>query len=333
MTLDFQHTAFLFPGQGSQSVGMGRDLAARYEIAQTTFEEANEILGFDLARLMWEGPEDELNDTLNTQPALYVHSIAAYRVMQECFPHPSAGSPVPAALTQAGRSLQPAYAAGHSLGELSAMTAAGALPFADGVRLVRRRGELMKRAGQVAPGGMAAILGLDIPTLESLCAQASRAEEIVKVANDNCPGQVVLSGAKPALERVLELAQAAGARRAVLLAVSIAAHSPLMASAEADFKAAVDAAPFADARLPVVSNITAQPISKVHALRADLNAQLTCRVRWTESIQFMLAQGVTTFLEIGAGSVLTSLVKRISGETTRLTLGTPEDFEKLREGW
>ncbi len=311
---------------------MGRDLAARYEIAQTTFEEANEILGFDLARLMWEGPEDELNDTLNTQPALYVHSIAAYRVMQECFPHPSA------ALRQAqgdgsGCSLQPAYAAGHSLGELSAMTAAGALPFADGVRLVRRRGELMKRAGQVAPGGMAAILGLDIPTLESLCAQASRAEEIVKVANDNCPGQVVLSGAKPALERVLELAQAAGARRAVLLAVSIAAHSPLMASVQADFKAAVDAAPFADAPLPVVSNITAQPISKVHALRADLNAQLTCRVRWTESIQFMLAQGVTTFLEIGAGSVLTSLVKRISGETTRLTLGTPEDFKKLREGF
>ncbi|MBU4224849.1 MAG: acyltransferase domain-containing protein, partial [Chloroflexi bacterium] len=205
----------------------------------------------------------------------------------------------------------------------------GALPFADGLRLVRRRGELMKRAGQVAPGGMAAILGLDIPTLESLCAQASRAEEIVKVANDNCPGQVVLSGAKPALERVLELAKAAGARRAVLLAVSIAAHSPLMASAQADFKAAVDAAPFADAPLPVVSNITAQPISTVHALRADLNAQLTCRVRWTESIQFMLAQGVTTFLEIGAGSVLTSLVKRISGETTRLTLGTAEDFEKL----
>ncbi|MDI6769340.1 MAG: ACP S-malonyltransferase [Anaerolineales bacterium] len=312
MTLDFQHTALLFPGQGSQSVGMGRDLAARYEIARTTFEEANEILGFDLARLMWAGPEDELNDTLNTQPALYVHSIAAYRVIQERFPD-----------------LQPAYAAGHSLGELSAMTAAGALPFAAGLRLVRRRGELMKRAGQLAPGGMAAILGLDIPTLESLCAQASRAEEIVKVANDNCPGQVVLSGAKPALERVLELARAAGARRAVLLAVSIAAHSPLMASAESDFKAAVDAAPFADARLPVISNITAQPISEVHALRADLNAQLTCRVRWTESIQFMLAQGVTTFLEIGAGSVLTSLVKRISGETTRLTLGTAEDFENL----
>lgn len=291
---------------------MGRDLAAHYEIAQKTFQVADEILGFDLARLMWEGPHDELNDTLNTQPALYVHSIAVYRVMQECFPR-----------------LQPAYAAGHSLGELSAMTAVSALPFVDGLRLVRRRGELMKRAGQLAPGGMAAILGLDIPTLESLCVQASRAEEIVKVANDNCPGQVVLSGAKPALERVLELAKAAGARRAVLLAVSIAAHSPLMASAESDFKAAVDAAPFADARLPVISNITAQPISDVHALRADLNAQLTSRVRWTESLKYMLGQGVTTFIELGSGNVLTGLLKRIDPQARGISLGAPEDFKAL----
>jgi [acyl-carrier-protein] S-malonyltransferase len=312
MTLDFTHTAFLFPGQGSQSVGMGRELASRYEAARTTFEEANQVLGFDLARLMWAGAEDELNDTLNTQPALYVHSMSAYRVLRELFPD-----------------LQPAYVAGHSLGELSALTAAGALPFAEGLRLVRRRGELMKRAGALAPGGMAAILGLDIPTLESLCAQASIPGEVVQVANDNCPGQVVLSGARPALERALELAKAAGARRAVLLAVSIAAHSPLMASVQAEWDAAVATVPMADAAVPVVGNVTAEPMTRADEFRTDLRAQLTFRVRWTELIQYLLAQGVTTFLELGSGNVLTSLLKRIDEGAARWALGKPKDFEKF----
>ena len=291
---------------------MGRELASHYEAARTTFEEANEILGFDLARLMWDGPEGELNDTLNTQPALYVHSIAAQRVLSRFL-----------------LDLQPVFCAGHSLGELSALTVAGALSFDAGLRLVRRRGELMKRAGELAPGGMAAILGLEIQALEAVCAQASSTEEVVQVANDNCPGQVVLSGARPALERALELAKAAGARRAVLLAVSIAAHSPLMASIQAEWDAAVAAAPMADAAVPVVGNVTAEPMTRAAEFRADLRAQLTCRVRWTETIQFMLAQGVTTFLELGSGNVLTGLLKRIDESPARWALGTPEDLEKF----
>ena len=291
---------------------MGRELASRYEVARTTFEESNEILGFDLARLMWEGSEEELNDTLNTQPALYVHSIAAQRLLSRLLPD-----------------LQPVFCAGHSLGELSALTVAGALSFDAGLRLVRRRGELMKRAGELAPGGMAAILGLEIQALEAVCAQASSPEEVVQVANDNCPGQVVLSGARPALERALELAKAAGARRAVLLAVSIAAHSPLLASIQAEWDAAVAAAPMADAAVPVVGNVTAEPMTRAAEFRADLRAQLTCRVRWTETIQFMLAQGVTTFLELGSGNVLTGLLKRIDESPARWALGTPEDLEKF----
>ncbi len=291
---------------------MGRELASRYETARATFDEANEVLGFDLARLMWDGPESELNDTLNTQPALYVHSIASQRVLGEHFPE-----------------LRPVFCAGHSLGELTALTIAGALPFDAGLRLVRRRGELMKRAGELAPGGMAAILGLDIQTLETVCARASTPEEVVQVANDNCPGQVVLSGARPALERALELAKIAGARRAILLAVSIAAHSPLMASVQADFEAAVAAAPIVDARILVISNITAQPIFKAKDLRADLAAQLTSRVRWTESVQWMVGEGVETFVEIGTGSVLSGLLKRITPQAAAYPCGSPADLQTL----
>ena len=179
MKLEPKTTAFVFPGQGSQSVGMGRDLADKYPLAKQTFEEADDILGISLSRLMWDGPDVDLNDTVNTQPALYVHSIAAQRVFSHLYPD-----------------FMPASVAGHSLGELSALTAAGALPFADGLRLVRTRGELMKRAGEQSPGSMAAILGLDISVLETVCADASTPDEIVQVANDNCPGQVVISGAK-----------------------------------------------------------------------------------------------------------------------------------------
>jgi [acyl-carrier-protein] S-malonyltransferase len=312
MTLDQKTTAFVFPGQGSQALGMGRDLAAAFPEARQTFEEADDILGFSLSKLIWEGPDADLNDTLNTQPALFTHSLAAHRVF--CARHPG---------------LAPAFMAGHSLGQLSAIAAAGALSFADGLRLVRRRGELMKRAGDENPGSMAAIISLDIPTLDRLCAEASTADEIVQVANDNSPGQVVISGAKPAIERALELAKAAGARRAIPLAVSIAAHSPLMTCITTEWDEAVRAANFSDAIIPVVGNVACAPLTGADDLRADVCAQMTSRVRWTESVRWLFARGVTTFVETGTGAVLAGLVKRIEAEAVTLPLGNPADFEAL----
>ncbi|KAA3647951.1 MAG: [acyl-carrier-protein] S-malonyltransferase [Chloroflexi bacterium] len=312
---DPQKTAFLFPGQGSQEVSMGAGLSESYPLAEETFARANAVLSFELSKLAWEGPEDELNDTVNTQPALLVHSVAALRLLQEEW-----------------ADFQPAFVAGHSMGELSALVAAGALPFEDAVQLARRRGELMKAAGEAAPGGMAAIIALDIPKTEAVCMQASTPDEIVQVANDNCPGQVVISGHNAAVDRALPLAEEAGARKVVKLAVSIAAHSPLMSYAQTDFNQAVDAAPIETPQVPIIGNVTAKPLTTVEHIRADLQAQLNARVRWTESIQYMLEQGVDTFIEIGSGDVLTGLVKRIDRKSKRFTLGTPEDFQKLLAG-
>ncbi len=305
-------TAFLFPGQGSQELGMGQTLAQEYPTASGIFQQADQSLGFQISQLAWNGPEDDLNDTLNTQPALLVHSVAALRVIQETMPD-----------------FQPAYVAGHSMGEFSALVAAGALSFQEALSLVRRRGELMKAAGQSSPGGMAAILGLDIPTLDEICAQASTGDQIVQVANDNCPGQVVISGERSALERAMAACSEAGARKVVPLAVSIAAHSPLMLHAQEDFNQAVAAAPITTPKIPVIGNVNAKPLRTPEEIRADLQAQLTERVRWTETIQFLLEQGVDTFVDVGTGSVLTGLVKRINRKTRRLSLGTPEDFESL----
>lgn len=313
MKLNLQTTAFVFPGQGSQVVGMGKELVEKYPNAKETFDEADSILGFVLSDLMWNGPAETLNETVNTQPALYVHSVAAWRTFS------TLATP------------KPATVAGHSLGELSALTASGALPFSDGLRLVRKRGELMRRAGELNPGGMAAILGVDIPTLDKICAESSTADEIVQVANDNCPGQVVISGHKPALERAMAAAKAAGAKRAMPLAVSIAAHSPLMDSIQAEWNAAVDACAMHTPEIPVVGNVHAKPLLTADELRADIKAQMQSRVRWTESVQLMLANGINTFVEAGTGDVLSGLIKRIDASTNRYPLGNPKDFAALEE--
>lgn len=312
MKLNAHTTAFVFPGQGSQTVGMGKDLAAQHPIAKQTFEEADSILGFSLSKLMWDGPDADLNDTVNTQPALYIHSLAAFRTFSHLYPN----------LTRASL-------AGHSLGELSALTAAGALSFADGLRLVRRRGELMKHAGTLAPGGMAAILGLDIPTLDKVCADASTPDELVQVANDNCPGQVVISGAKPAVERAMVGAKSAGAKRALPLAVSIAAHSPLMASIQEEWNDVVNNAVFSPLKTQVIGNVHAKALEDDESARTDIKSQMQSRVRWTESVKLMSGQGITTFVEVGAGSVLSGLVKRIVDGVITYPLGGPADFAAL----
>ncbi len=312
MKLNLTNTAFIFPGQGSQSVGMGKDLADQFPVAKQTFEEADSILGFSLSKLMKEGAADELNDTVNTQPALFVHSLASYRAFSHIYPN-----------------LNPATLAGHSLGELSALAASGALSFEDGLRLVRKRAELMKRAGELASGGMAAILGLDISVVDKVCLEASTSAEIVQVANDNCPGQVVISGSKAAVERAMAGAKTAGAKRALPLAVSIAAHSTLMASIQEEWNEAVRQANFSNLQLPVIGNVHALPLTDESAARADLIAQMQSRVSWTESVKYMVSNGINTFVEVGTGAVLGGLVKRITEGMTIMSLGTPQDFTLL----
>jgi len=304
--------AFVFPGQGSQTVGMGKALSQAFSVANDTFKQADDILGFSLSQLAWEGPEQSLNDTINTQPALFTHSIAVLQVIRSIYPD-----------------LHPSFVAGHSMGELSALVASGALTIIDGLKLVRIRGELMKNAGKKSPGGMAAVLGMDIPLLEQLCTEASNGSEIVQVANDNCPGQVVISGSNHALDRVKPLLESAGAKRVIRLAVSIAAHSPYMATVQADFNKTVASTPIVVPLIPTIGNVTALPLLDVNQIRDDLKNQLTHRVRWTETIQFLAAQGISTIMEIGSGSVLGGLIKRVDRSIITMSIGSPDDFQHL----
>lgn len=289
--------AFIFPGQGSQSAGMGKALAERFPVAREVFAEANEALGFDLAKLCFEGPEEELRLTANTQPAILTVSVAALRVVQ------------------AETGLQPGCAAGHSLGEYSALVCAGALAFADALRTVRQRGTFMQEAVPVGTGAMAAILGLDTDLLAAVCAEAAQGQ-VVSPANYNSAGQVVIAGHTAAVERAIELAKAKGAKRALPLPVSAPFHCALMVPAGQRLADVLAALEIHAMRFPVVTNVEAQPNGDAARVRELLVKQVSAPVRWEETVACMVEMGVDRFVEIGPGKVLSGLIKRMAKDGT-----------------
>jgi len=287
----------VFPGQGSQSVGMGRDLIAQSPAAKAVMREADETLDFALSTLCFEGPADVLEDTWNAQPAILAVSIAALRAIEE-------------KAASEGVSFTPIVGAGHSLGQFTAMAAAGVLDFASAINLVRERGRLMKEAGTERPGGMAAVLGLDEATLEEVCREAS-GTGVINVANANCPGQIVISGEVPALEKAMELAKAAGAKRVARLGVSIASHSPLMEGVSIQLGKILEKLDLHDPAYPIVGNVSGEPITTADDLRTELRHHVERPVNWTKSVQTMIGMGANTFVEAGSGNVLAGLIKRI----------------------
>lgn len=308
--------AFIFPGQGAQAVGMGRDLAEAYPAAQAVFDEVDAALGERLSRVIREGPEDELVLTANAQPALMATSMAAMRALE------AEGVTVEAA----------AYVAGHSLGEYSALCAAGALTVADTARLLRLRGAAMQKAVPVGLGAMAAILGLDLAAAREVADEAAKqgdGNDVCQAANDNDPGQVVISGHKGAVERAVEIARARGAKRAILLPVSAPFHCALMQPAADAMAEALAKVEIGAPRVPLVSNVRAEAVTEPAEIRALLVEQVTGAVRWRESVEWMAAQGVREFVEVGAGKALSGMVRRINRELTARAVNTAEDVRAL----
>jgi [acyl-carrier-protein] S-malonyltransferase len=310
--------AMIFPGQGSQYVGMGRDLYTTSPAAKAVFAAADEAWRGSLTHIIFEGPAESLTDTSNAQPALYVMSLACRAALQEAM-----GTKT---------SCQPAYVAGHSLGEYSALGMAGVFSFAEGLKLVRARGQAMRAAGDVQPGGMAAILGLDTPVVAGLCRETSvQTGQPVVIANDNAPGQVVISGAREAVAAVGERAKALGAKRVLPLAVSVAAHSPLMGSVMQGFGPVLRSAQIDVPRISVIGNVQAQPLTTASQVVAELDAQLTSPVRWVDSVQYMVAHGIHTFIEMGPKEVLAGLVKRIVPDATCVSCGSVPGVEQAAQ--
>jgi [acyl-carrier-protein] S-malonyltransferase len=304
--------AFAFPGQGSQAVGMGRDLAASFTAARLLFEEVDDALGQHLSRLMFEGPESDLRLTENAQPALMAVSLAAMRVIEE-------GGFDPSRL---------AFVAGHSLGEYSALAAARSFRVADAARLLKKRGQAMQRAVPVGEGAMAALLGLDLDAAQQIAKEAARGGGVCTAANDNAPGQVVVSGSREAVERAIAIAaERSGGRSSVLLPVSAPFHCPLMAPAAEAMREALASVDIARPVVPLVANVTASQVTDPEEIRRLLVEQVTGLVRWRESVLFMKEQGVESIVEVGAGRVLVGLIRRIDRGIPTLSLQTPADIE------
>lgn len=302
--------AFTFPGQGSQSVGMGKALADAFPVARAVFDEIDAALGQKLTAVIWEGPENDLTLTENAQPALMAVSLAAFRVLQD----------------EAGLDLKKhaSFVAGHSLGEYSALAASGALTIADTARLLRIRGRAMQAATPVGTGAMAALLGLDYEQAVAVAAEAAQGE-VCQAANDNAPGQVVISGTKAAVERAVEIAKGKGAKRAILLPVSAPFHCALMQPAAEAMAEALEKVAIAAPVVPLVANVLAQPISDPSEIRRRLVEQVTGTVRWRESVEYLAGAGVTKLVEVGSGKVLSGLVRRIASSVEAVSIGTPDD--------
>jgi [acyl-carrier-protein] S-malonyltransferase len=308
--------AFVFPGQGSQSVGMGRSLAETSPAAAAVFAAADAALGESISARAWDGPAEQLDRTENAQPALLASSIAILAALRERWV--AAGLDAP----------RPAFAAGHSMGQYTALVAAGSLSLEDGVRLVRERGRLMQASGQGGDGAMAALIGLDDALLPELVAGASE-HGVFVVANRNAPGQVVVSGARPAVEAGAELARSLGAKRAIVLPVSVAAHSPMMAEAADGMRTALAGVTFHDPEPPLLANADARPLTTAEACRTELVEHLTTGVDWIRIVERMAEAGVTTYVEVGPGRVLTGLLKRIVPEADLIPADDPASMDRL----